>query len=124
MTTPVDTGVLGFDYGLGLTVFDTPGGRLIGHDGAIPGFITNVLSTQDGRRQLGVMLNELVSPPAVLEAYLQAWTTIAARLLEGAPLGVASTSASLRAAIGAGASIPTAPALDRAWAGMPVQPQR
>jgi len=44
----------------------------------------------------------------VLEAYLQAWMAIAARLLEGAPVGVASTSASLRAAIRAGAPTPTA----------------
>jgi len=63
MTTPIDTGVPGFGYGLGLTVSQTPGGRLIGHDGGIPGFLNNVLSTQDGRRQLGVKLNELVARP-------------------------------------------------------------
>jgi hypothetical protein len=58
MTTPVDTGVPGFGYGLGLTVLQAPlipvpEGRLIGHDGGMPGFLNNVLSTEDGRRQLG-----------------------------------------------------------------------
>jgi D-alanyl-D-alanine carboxypeptidase len=82
MTTPVDIGVPGFGYGLGLLVvqaplIQAPGGRLVGHDGGIAGFLNIVLSTQDGRRQLGVMLNELVAPPAVVEAYLQAWTAIA-----------------------------------------------
>ena len=118
MTTPVDTGVPGFGYGLGLTVLQAPlipvpEGRLIGHDGGMPGFLNNVLSTEGGRRQLGVMLNELFAPPGVLEAYFQAWLTIAARLLEGAPSGVASTSVSLGAAIRAGGRGPTAPALDR-----------
>jgi D-alanyl-D-alanine carboxypeptidase len=82
MTTPVDIGVPGFGYGLGLVVvqaplIQAPSGRLVGHDGGIAGFLNIVLSTQDGRRQLGVMLNELVAPPAVVEAYLQAWTAIA-----------------------------------------------
>ena len=102
----------------GLTVLQAPlipvpEGRLIGHDGGMPGFLNNVLSTEGGRRQLGVMLNELFAPPGVLEAYFQAWLTIAARLLEGAPSGVASTSVSLGAAIRAGGRGPTAPALDR-----------
>jgi D-alanyl-D-alanine carboxypeptidase len=128
MTTPVDTGVPGFGYGLGLTVLQAPlipvaEGRLIGHDGGMPGFLNQVLSTEDGRRQLGVMLNELFAPPAVLETYLQAWLTIAARLLEAAPSGVASTSASLRAAIRAGAPTPTAQAFDRVQAQRPVQTQ-
>jgi D-alanyl-D-alanine carboxypeptidase len=102
MTSTVPIGVPGFGYGLGLLVMETPAGRLIGHDGGIPGFINRVLSTQDGRRQLGVMTNELLAPPAVVEAFTQAWMVIGARLLEGAPLGSASTSASLRAATPAG----------------------
>jgi hypothetical protein len=117
MTTPVDTGIPGFGYGLGVTVVQAllpvPEGRLIGHDGGIPGLLNQVLSTEDGRRQLGVMLNLLFAPDAVVEAYSQAWLTIAARLLDGAPSGVTSTSASLRAAIRAGAPGPTAQALDR-----------
>jgi D-alanyl-D-alanine carboxypeptidase len=129
MTSPVDTGIPGFGYGLGLTVIQAPllpapTGRLIGHDGGIPGFLNTVLSTQDGRRQLGVMLNELFAPDAVVEAYSQAWLTIAARLLDGAPSGVASTGASLRAAVRAGAPGPTAQALDRMQAPRPVPIRR
>jgi hypothetical protein len=60
MTTMVSIGQ-GAAHGLGLLVLQTPCGRLIGHDGAIPGFITIVLSTQDGRRQFGVMVNQFHS---------------------------------------------------------------
>lgn len=38
MTTPVPTGRPGFGYGLGPTVIETPLGRLVGHNGSIPGF--------------------------------------------------------------------------------------
>jgi len=62
MTTPVPTGQPGFGYGLGLIVIDTPTGRLLGHDGAIPGFLNIVLSTEDGRRQ---ERNEQVSDETV-----------------------------------------------------------
>jgi D-alanyl-D-alanine carboxypeptidase len=113
MTTPIDTGQ-GFGYGLGLAVIDTPSGRLIGHDGAIPGFLNIVLSTEDGRRQLGVMMNEEFATPAVYEAFDQALVAIAMRLLEAAPSGGASTSASLRVAVQAGESARTAQALARA----------
>jgi D-alanyl-D-alanine carboxypeptidase len=118
MTTTVPIGVPGFGYGLGLLVFQAPSGRLIGHDGAIPGFDNMVLSTEDGRRQLGVMINEFLAPTAVVEAFTQTWMAIAARLLEGAPVGVASTGASLRAASRAGSPTPSAQALDRMRAAM------
>jgi D-alanyl-D-alanine carboxypeptidase len=121
MTTPVDTGVPGYGYGLGLEMIQTPSGRLVGHGGAIPGFDNIVFNTQDGRRQLGVMINEFIAPTAVLEALTQAWMAIAARLLEGAPVGGGSTSSSLRAALHAGESARTARALARA--GMAVQAQ-
>lgn len=120
MTTPVDTGQ-GLGYGLGLAVIETPSGRLIGHDGAIPGFFNIVLSTEDGRRQLGVMMNEEFATPAVYEAFNQAFIAIAIELLEAARLGGASTSTSLRAAAHAGESARTAQALARA--GMAVQAQ-
>jgi D-alanyl-D-alanine carboxypeptidase len=121
MTTPVDTGVPGYGYGLGLEMIQTPSGRLVGHGGAIPGFDNIVLSTEDGRRQLGIMINEFIAPTAVLEALTQAWMAIAARLLEGAPMGVASTSASLPAAIRAGPPIPAAQALERMQAAIRLQ---
>jgi D-alanyl-D-alanine carboxypeptidase len=99
MTTPVDTGVPGFGYGLGLAVLQTPSGRLIGHDGAIPGFLNNVWNTENGRRQFGVMINELLATPTVIEAFTQVVGELSARLLEAAPAGGVSTSASLAAAI-------------------------
>jgi D-alanyl-D-alanine carboxypeptidase len=53
MTTPVDTGIPGLGYGLGVTVLQAPliqaEGRLIGHDGGIPGFL-NDGSVQQGQR--------------------------------------------------------------------------
>jgi D-alanyl-D-alanine carboxypeptidase len=105
MMTPVPTGPSGFGYGLGLAVIETPAGRLIGHDGAIPGFLNIVLSTEDGRRQLGIMMNEEFATPAVTEAFNQAFTAIAIQLLEAAPLGGASTNTSLRAAVQAGMAV-------------------
>ena len=122
MTTPVDTGQPGLGYGLGLVVIETPAGRLIGHDGAIPGFFNIVLSTEDGRRQLGIMMNEEFATPAVYQAFSQALEAIAIRLLEAAPLGGASTGLSLRAAVQARQSARTALALARA--GMAVQASR
>jgi D-alanyl-D-alanine carboxypeptidase len=121
MTTPVDTPQPGLGYGLGLVVLQTPSGRLIGHDGAIPGFLNIVWNTEDGRRQLGVMINELFAPTAVVQAFNQAWMAIAARLLEGAPVGGDSTSRFLRAAVQDGESAHTAQVL--AQAGMAVQAQ-
>ncbi len=122
MTTPVPTGQPGFGYGLGLVVIETPAGRLIGHDGAIPGFLNIVLSTEDGRRQLGIMMNQEFATPAVYEAFNQALMAIAMRLLDAAPLGGASTRSSLRAAVQARESARTAPALARAGMAVHAQP--
>jgi D-alanyl-D-alanine carboxypeptidase len=121
MTTPVDTGVPGYGYGLGLEMLETPSGRLVGHGGAIPGFHNIVLNTQNGRGQLGVMMNEEFATLAVYQAFNQAWMAIAARLLEGASVGGGSTRSSLRAAVQAGESARAARALARA--GMAVQAQ-
>jgi D-alanyl-D-alanine carboxypeptidase len=121
MMTPVPTGQPGFGYGLGLTVIETPAGRLVGHDGSIPGFLNIVLSTEDARRQLGIMRNEEFATPAVSEAFDRALMVLAMGLLEGPPSVLASTSASLRAAARAGGSTPAAPALERVLAGVAVQ---
>jgi D-alanyl-D-alanine carboxypeptidase len=99
MLTPVPTGRPGFGWGLGLAVVETPLGRLVTHDGSIPGFANIVFSTEDGRRLFGLMRNEEFATPAVSEAFEQAWMTLVMGLLEGPPPGVASTSASLRAAV-------------------------
>ena len=58
-------------YGLGLLEMGTPAGRLVGQLGGIPGYLSMVLSTPDGRRQLGVMSNVLVAPDAVYEAFMR-----------------------------------------------------
>ena len=98
-TVPIGQGA---GYGLGLLVLETPCGRLIGHDGGIPGFITIVLSTEDGRRQFGVMVNQFFTTPALDQAYSQVVVQIAMRLLEGAPCDPAASGASLGAAVRAG----------------------
>jgi D-alanyl-D-alanine carboxypeptidase len=113
MTTTVPIGQ-GAGYGLGLLVLETPCGRLIGHDGGIPGFITIVLSTQDGRRQFGVMVNQFFTTPALDEAYSQVVAEIATRLLEGAPCDPATSSASLGTAVRAGELARTQHTLARA----------
>ncbi len=84
MTTTVPTGRPSLSYGLGLLVRETPAGRLIGHDGDLPGFLNIVFSTEDGRRQFGLMRNEQFAPPAVEEAFGQAVIAIAMGLLGGA----------------------------------------
>jgi D-alanyl-D-alanine carboxypeptidase len=121
MTTPVDTGE-GIGYGLGLVVIETPAGRLIGHDGAIPGFLNIALSTEDGRRQVVVMMNEEFATPAVYEAFNQAVAAIVERLLGAAPQGGAPAASSLRATVQAREPARTAHAL--AGAGMAVPTQR
>ena len=60
---------------------ETPAGRLVGNAGGIPGFLSIVLSTPDGRRQLGVMINVLVAPDPVYEAFMQVFRELGAGLL-------------------------------------------
>jgi hypothetical protein len=49
--------------------------------GGIPGFLSITLSTLDGRRQLGVMINVLAAPDPVDEAFTQVFRELGARLL-------------------------------------------
>ena len=84
MATPNPTSPPPFREAMGLEVIDTPGGRLLGHGGDVPGFSNAVFSTEDGRRQFGLMMNLYKAPPAVQAAYLQALVTISLRLLQGA----------------------------------------
>jgi D-alanyl-D-alanine carboxypeptidase len=70
-------------YGLGLLEVETPAGRLVGNAGGIPGFLSIVLSTRDGRRQLGVMINVLLAPERVYETFIQGSRALAVRLLSG-----------------------------------------
>ena len=66
MKRPVEVAP-GIGYGLGLLVVDTPCGTLYGHDGGTPGFGNTMLSSADGSRQAGVMVNAEDAPAAVSE---------------------------------------------------------
>jgi hypothetical protein len=83
METPNPTSQTLLREAMGLEVIDLPSGRLVGHGGDVLGFSNAVFSTEDGRRQFGLMRNLNLAPPAVMEAYLQARMVIASRLLEG-----------------------------------------
>jgi D-alanyl-D-alanine carboxypeptidase len=54
-------------YGLGLFVYDTPCGTLIGHGGGMPGYENQFVSSPDGRRQIGVMRNFEEAPEIIGE---------------------------------------------------------
>jgi D-alanyl-D-alanine carboxypeptidase len=84
MTSPNPTSPPPFREAMGLEVIDLPFGRLLGHGGDLPGFSNAVFSTEDGRRQFGLMMNLYLAPPAVQAAYLQAYVAIGVRLLQGA----------------------------------------
>jgi D-alanyl-D-alanine carboxypeptidase len=68
-------------YGLGLLEVETPAGPLLGNAGGIPGFLSIVLSTPDGRRKLGLMINALLAPAPVYEAFIQGSRALGRRLL-------------------------------------------
>jgi D-alanyl-D-alanine carboxypeptidase len=68
-------------YGLGLVEVETPAGPLLGNAGGIPGFLSIVLSTPDGRRQLGLMINALLAPASVYEVFIQGSRALGSRLL-------------------------------------------
>jgi D-alanyl-D-alanine carboxypeptidase len=67
--------------GLGIIEVDTPAGPLVGSPGGIPGFLNTILSTPDGRRQLGVMINVGDRPPdPVVDAFIRAFRELGPRL--------------------------------------------
>jgi hypothetical protein len=68
-------------YGLGILEVETPAGPVVGNAGGIPGFLSIVLSTADGRRQLGLMVNALPAPAPVYGAFLQGSRALGSRLL-------------------------------------------
>jgi D-alanyl-D-alanine carboxypeptidase len=67
--------------GMGLIVTETPAGPLVGQLGGIPGFLNFVLSTPDGRRQVGLMVNVGALPPdRAVEAFIQTFRRVGTRL--------------------------------------------
>ena len=69
MKAAVETGLPDVGYGLGLFAYDTPCGTLFGHDGGLPGFVNASLSSEDGSRQVGLMMNVHFAPTAVFDAF-------------------------------------------------------
>ena len=68
-------------YGLGIVKVDTPAGPLFGEPGGIPGFLNMVLSTPDGARQAGLMINVGAQAPAhVITAFATALRELGTRL--------------------------------------------
>jgi D-alanyl-D-alanine carboxypeptidase len=65
MKTPVDTKSPRARYGLGLWIRESPYGPVFGGDGDIVGFSNTVLSSEDGTRQAGLMINAQAAPAAV-----------------------------------------------------------
>jgi D-alanyl-D-alanine carboxypeptidase len=60
-------------YGLGLELFPTSCGDAWGHNGVVPGYQTFIFSTENGRRQALLMMNQdsATAPRAAAEAFLQ-----------------------------------------------------
>ena len=67
-TLPIDSD-LPSRYGLGLAKYPTPCGKAWGHSGAFPGYLTYTFSSQNGRRQMVLMVN--VDPSALPQATLE-----------------------------------------------------
>ena len=75
-TVPVAEGVP-LRYGLGITEWKTSCGTFWGHGGDLPGFSSEFLNSEDGKRQAGVIINVNPIPKAVA----------------GEPLGVTKSTA-------------------------------
>jgi D-alanyl-D-alanine carboxypeptidase len=52
-------------YGLGLHAIETPCGPIFGHTGGVPGYSTFAFSSEEGTRQVGLMVNAEDAPAAV-----------------------------------------------------------
>jgi D-alanyl-D-alanine carboxypeptidase len=67
-TLPIDSDVPS-RYGLGLVRYPTPCGKAWGHSGAFPGYLTYAFSSENGKRQMVLMVN--VDPSALPAATLR-----------------------------------------------------
>jgi D-alanyl-D-alanine carboxypeptidase len=93
-TVPIGPGVA---YGLGLLEFDTSCGPIWGHDGDIPGFVSELYSSEDGTRQYGLMFNAYFPPAAVDEPYFAADEQAWREAFAGMPCAAAASAARARA---------------------------
>ena len=90
-------------YGLGLIALYTDCGPLWGHIGGLPGFNNEFFSSEDGRRQYGLMVNAEIAPAAVWEAYFPAFEQALAEAF-GRPCVVPEPSSGAQPAAAAGAT--------------------
>jgi D-alanyl-D-alanine carboxypeptidase len=85
MKTTVATKSEDARYGLGLWVRESPCGPVFGNDGDIVGFSNTVLSSEDGTRQVGLMINAQAAPAAVDGAVDEAIDQAIREAFAGAP---------------------------------------
>jgi D-alanyl-D-alanine carboxypeptidase len=83
MKTGVDAGDPTVQYGMGIQTIQTPCGPVLGHDGAIPGFVTMVLATEDGRRHFALMMNQYFVGPDLFAAFSATVGELMRRLFPG-----------------------------------------
>jgi len=72
MLTPVDTGVPGWGYGLGLEEYTLPWGVVVGHTGALPGYNSGSFRLLGDDKDARVVANIHPAPDALYEALFHA----------------------------------------------------
>jgi hypothetical protein len=78
---------------MGLEFIHTPCGTVVGHSGSIAGFDNLVLATPDGRRQVGLVVNQYVFGRAVAQSFSRAAVTLMRRLFPSGACSVPPTAA-------------------------------
>jgi D-alanyl-D-alanine carboxypeptidase len=101
MTTgfAVEPGVA--SYGLGLIIYETDCGPVLGHNGGIPGFLNDLYSSPDGTHQFGLMINVETAPQAVGAPYSAALEQALSEAF-GRPCRFAQTSVAMQEAAAGG----------------------
>ena len=86
LTATIGTGIPGLRYGLGLFSLDTACGRVWGHDGGIPGYLTQAFTDRTGTRSA---VFELPTEPdgAIAAGYDAAIEALACQLLDPSERG-------------------------------------
>ena len=90
MTTTVSPGP-GFAYGLGIFALDTPCGRVWGHDGGIPGYVSFAMNTIEGTRS-AVVLMPTQPDSAIASAVEEVLVTAACAMFRQPVPAVAATA--------------------------------